>query len=152
VELGGAQRRPWQARLGHDLLGRPLGGEVAEHGAVDAADDGDALGPDDGDVDDVRSPRARRGAEKAGGLVLVALAAAGEVHDDLGSLHGGLDPLAGGEVAADVLDAVRGLAGAPAEHADLAAGVAQARDDEPAERARAAGDEDGVHACASMLL
>jgi hypothetical protein len=68
------------------------------------------------------------------------------VHDDLGPLDRGLDPVARGEVAGHALDAIRGLASAPAEHADLAAGVAQAGDDEPAERARAAGDQDGLHA------
>ena len=40
------------------------------------------------------------------------------------------------------VDALAGLAAAPAEHPHLAAGVPQPRDDEAPERARAAGDQD----------
>ena len=76
VELGGAQRRPGQAGVGHDLLGGKLGSEVAEHRAVDAADDRDPVGPDDRDVDQVPRPGPRRGPHQVPCLVLVALAAA----------------------------------------------------------------------------
>jgi hypothetical protein len=44
VELGGSQRRPRQAGVGHGALRGQLGPEAPEHRAVDAADDGDAVG------------------------------------------------------------------------------------------------------------
>ena len=107
VELGGAQRRPGQAGVGHDLLGGQLGGEVAEHGAVDGAGDRDPVGADDRDVDQVPGPGPGRRPDQVPGLDLVALGAAGAVHDDLGALDRGVDPLAGGQVAGHVLDARR---------------------------------------------
>jgi hypothetical protein len=76
-------------------------------------------------------------------LDLVALGAAGEVDDDLGSRHRGVDPLAGGQVTGHQLDNLRALAAVPAEDPDVAAGVPQPRDDEPPQGARAAGDQDG---------
>jgi hypothetical protein len=54
-----------------------------------------------------------------------------------------LDPLAGGQVAGDELDAVDGFAVAPAEHPHVVSGVPQAPDDEAPERTGAAGDQDG---------
>jgi len=42
-----------QSGVGDHLLRRPLGREVAEHGAVDPADDRDPLGADDRDVHQV---------------------------------------------------------------------------------------------------
>jgi len=35
----------------HDVFGGPLGGEVAKHGAFDAAAEPNPVGPHDGDVD-----------------------------------------------------------------------------------------------------
>jgi hypothetical protein len=77
------------------------------------------------------------------GLDLVALAGAGAVDDDPGAGHGGVDPLAGGQVAGDHLDALAELTPSAAEHADLAAGRPQSRDDQPPQGAGAAGDQDG---------
>jgi hypothetical protein len=57
VKLGGAQRRERQAGVGNDPFGGQLGGEVAEHGAVDSAVDRDAVGADDRDVHQMRRPR-----------------------------------------------------------------------------------------------
>ena len=54
-------------------------------------------------------------------------------------------PGAGGQVTAYELDALGGRTLAPAEDADAGAGLLQPRDDQPAEVARAAGDEDGAH-------
>jgi hypothetical protein len=53
----------------------------------------------------------------------------------------GFDPLVRGQVAGNELDALPAPAAAPAEHT-VAPRVAQPRDDEPPERARAAGDPD----------
>ncbi len=140
VELGGAQRRPGQAGIGHDALGRELGREVAEHGAVDAADDRDPVGADDRDVHQVPRPGPRRCPDQVPGLLLVALAAARAVHDDLDSLHRGLDPLARGQVTGHELDTLLGLAAVPAEHAYRAA------------RRPAAAGRRGVRACPCRLL
>ena len=144
MELGGAQRRPRQAGVGHDPLRGELRPEIAEHRAVDAADDWDAVGADDRDVDEVAHPGLRRRAHQVPRLLLVALGAARAVHDDLGALHRGVDALARGQVAGHELDALVGLVAVPAEHPNVGAGVPQLRDDEPPERARAAGDENGA--------
>jgi hypothetical protein len=56
VELGRAQGGPRQAGAGDDPLRGQLGREVAEHRAVGAARDRDAIGADDGDVDQVPHP------------------------------------------------------------------------------------------------
>ena len=64
------------------------------------------------------------------------------MHDDLGAVDGGVDALAGGQVAGDVRDAVLGRALAAREDPDGAPGVAQARHDEAAERPCSSGDED----------
>jgi hypothetical protein len=71
-------------------------------------------------------------------LDLVAVGAARQLQDDLGSRHGGLDPLAGGQVAGHQLDALpaqvaasRAPVSGPAEDADAVAGVPQPRDDLP---------------------
>jgi hypothetical protein len=144
VKLGGAQRRPGQAGVGDHLLGGPLGGEVAEHRPVDPADDWDAVGPDDRDVHQMRAPGPRRRLDQVPCLDLVAFGAAGEVHDDLGVRHRGIDPLAGGQVAGHELEPLHALAPAPAEHPDLAAGVPQPRDDLAAECARTAGDKNAM--------
>jgi hypothetical protein len=77
------------------------------------------------------------------GLVAVPLGAAGEVHDDLRARHGGLDAVAGGQVAGHVLDAVHVVVTTAAEHPDVAPGVDEARDDEPSQGAGTAGDQDG---------
>jgi hypothetical protein len=114
VELGGAQGCPRQAGVGHDPLGGELGPEVAEHRAVDAAGEGDPVGPDDRDVHQVPDPGLRRGPHQVPGLVLVALAAAGAVDDDLGARHRGVDAVAGGEVTGHELDAGVAVAAAAA--------------------------------------
>jgi hypothetical protein len=64
------------------------------------------------------------------------------VHDGPGPLHRGFDPLAGGLVAGDELDAALCLTAAPAEHPYVATGVPQTPDDEASERTGAAGDQD----------
>jgi hypothetical protein len=77
------------------------------------------------------------------GLDVVALRAAGEMDDDLGACHGGVDAVAGLEISARELDA-RALFSAPqpaAEDADRSTGLAQAGDDESADCACAAGDQ-----------
>src|SRR5215207_636266 len=142
MKLGGAQRRPRQPGLRHYGLGRQLGREVAEQRAVDAADDRDPVGADDRDVHQVRCPGPRRGLHQVARLVLVALAAAGTVHDDLGTVDRGLDPLAGGQVAGHEVGALAGFATAPGEHPHRAAGGLQPRDYEAPERAGTAGDQD----------
>ena len=77
------------------------------------------------------------------------LALPAQMHDDLGSLHRGVDPLARGQVTGHELDPspsswlASALAAAPAEHPDVAPGVPQPRDDQPPQGARAAGDQDG---------
>jgi hypothetical protein len=76
-------------------------------------------------------------------IVTVAGPAPGAVHDDVGALDGRLDPLAGAEITCDVLDPVLGRTTVPAEYADTDLGVAQSRDDQSAQGARAAGDQDG---------
>src|SRR5262249_42083770 len=144
VKLGGAQRSPGQAGVGDHLLGGPLGGEVAEHRPGDGADDRDPAGPHDRYVHQVPGPGPRRRPDQVPCLDLVAFAAAGEVHDDLGARHRGADPLAAAQVAGHELEPLRALATAPAEHPDRAAGVPQPRDDPAAERARTAGDQNAV--------
>src|SRR5215213_9954023 len=106
-----------------------------------AAGDRDPVGADDRDEDQVPRPIPRRWPDQVQGLILVALGAARAVHDDLGPVHRGFDSLAGGQVTGHELDAVAGLAAAPAEHPYLAACVPQPRDDEAPERARPAGDQ-----------
>jgi hypothetical protein len=76
-------------------------------------------------------------------IVTVAGPAPGAVHDDVGALDGRLDPLAGAEITSDVLDPVLGRTTLPAEYADTDLGVAQSRDDQSAQGARAFGDQDG---------
>jgi LexA-binding, inner membrane-associated putative hydrolase len=151
VELGRAQRCPRQARLGHDALGGQLGCEVAEHGAVDAADDRDSVGPDDRDVHQVPRPDPRRRPDQVQGLILVALAAARAVHDDLSPFQRGFDSLARGQVTGHVLGTLPALAAAPAEHPYPAAGVPQPRDDEAPNRARAASDKNAIAALGSRF-
>jgi hypothetical protein len=96
VELGGAQRRPGNAGVGHGAFGGQLGAEVAEHRPVDAAGQWDPVGADDRDVDQVPHAGSRRRRGQVAGLVPVALGAAGAVDNDLGPGHGGGDALAGG--------------------------------------------------------
>src|SRR6266498_3534844 len=95
-------------------------------------------------------PTPRRCLDQVAGLVLVALAAARAMHDDLGALHRLFDPPARGQVTPHELDTLPALldtlsafAAASAEHSDDATGVEQPRDDEPPQGARAAGDQDG---------
>jgi hypothetical protein len=77
------------------------------------------------------------------GLVIVALAAARAVHDDLGSLRRGLDPVALGQVAGHELDALAALVAVPAEHADVVPQVPQPRDDQSPQGAGTTGHEEG---------
>ena len=143
MELGRAQGRPRQAGPGDDPLGRQLGSEVAEHGAVDGADDRDPVGVDHRDVDQVRRPALRRHRlQQVARQRVVALVAAGEVQDGPDAVHRGPGPLAAGQVAGQVADAFLVRPAVPAEHADLAAGVPQARDEPPSEGAGPAGDQD----------
>ena len=60
-----------------------------------------------------------------------------------GTFHRGLDVLVLEQVTGDVLDALRGLVGASAEHPHVAACGLQPRNDVPPERAGAACDQDG---------
>src|SRR6185312_17254369 len=73
----------------------------------------------------------------------VAGPAAGEVHDDVhtGQCRG--DASAGVELPDHVVDAVRGLAVLPGQHAHRRPGRPKSTYDEAAERAGAAGDENG---------
>ena len=64
------------------------------------------------------------------------------MHDDLGPVHRGFDPRAGGQVAGDELDVVLCRTAAPAEHPYVATGVPQTPDYEASERTGAAGDQD----------
>src|SRR5215212_2705325 len=67
------------------------------------------------------------------------------MHDDLGPLYRGFDPLARGQVALHKLDALTSLAAAPAEYLYLTASALQQRDEQATERARAAGDQNTMH-------
>jgi hypothetical protein len=145
VELGRPQRRPGEAGAGHDPLGGQLGREVAEHRPVQAAGHRDPVGPDDRDEHQVPRPGPGRRRHQVARLDLVAPAGAGAVHDDPGPPRGGVDPLAGGQVAGRELDPVLVLVAAPAEHQDPPPGVPQPRHDQPAQGARAAGDQHGLH-------
>jgi hypothetical protein len=74
-------------------------------------------------------------------LVLVALGAARQVYDGPDPGHRGLGTLARGQITGHELHTVPGRMAVPAERPDVAAGVPQARDDVPPERARSAGDQ-----------
>ena len=94
------------------------------------------VGADDRDVDKVLDPGPRRGPYQVPGLVLVALGAAGAVHDGLDPGDGGVDPLAGGQIAANELDAVSGLVAAPLSTRTLPPALAQERHDAAARACR----------------
>ena len=93
-------------------------------------------------VDDVAHTGLRGGVDQVAGLHVVALLAAGAIDDRVDALDGGLDPLAGRQVAGGHLDAGQRRARVPAEDSNVPACGTEAVDDEPAERASAAGDED----------
>jgi hypothetical protein len=135
-----AQRGPAEAGLLEDPLGGELHAEVAEQRPVDRAGLRDPARADDGDEHDV--PRAGGRADQRAGLLLIALAAACAVHDDLGASHGGVDARTGAEVTGGVADASGGLAGVAAEDRDAGAGVAQPLRHGPAERTGTARDQD----------
>jgi hypothetical protein len=65
------------------------------------------------------------------------------MHDGRDTVYRGLDPLAGGQVTSQELDAVSGLAAAPAEHPYIVTGAPQAPDDEASEGTGAARNQDG---------
>jgi hypothetical protein len=123
------------------LLCGKLGAVVAEQRAIDAADDRDLLGADDGDVDQMLRPGAGSGLNQAPRLVLVALHAARKMQDDPGFCNSGFNPLACGQVTSHELDAGCGLLVVPTEHADIKPGSLQPRDDQSPRRAGAAGDQ-----------
>lgn len=101
-----------------------LGAEVAEHGKVDAAGHREPVCADDRDVHQAPYAGLGRGTDEVTGLVLVALAAACAMNDDLDSYDGGLDPLPRREVTGPELDAVVGArATSAAEHSDVAPAV-----------------------------
>jgi hypothetical protein len=143
VELRRPQRGPRQSRTGHDLLGRPLGREVAEHRPVGRADDRYAVGADHRDEDQVWPAGAAGRPYQGAGLLLVALGAAGAVHDRGDAFHGGVDARAGGQVTDQVLGALGGLPPVTAQHPHGVPGLLQQRFDQAAERAGAAGEQDG---------
>jgi len=116
--------------------------KVAEHRAVQGAGHRDPLGPDDRDVDHVSHACARRGFDQVTCLDLVALGAAREVDDDLGSVHRGVDAFAGSQVTSEELDTVLALAALSAEYPDVTARVTQLLHDVPSERAGTAGHQD----------
>ena len=62
--------------------------------------------------------------------------------DDLNAFNGGVDALARCEVTGHELGTLSHV-DAPTEHPDGVPFIAQPRDDEPSERARAAGHQDG---------
>ena len=140
MELGGAQCGPGDAGLLEDPLGGELHAEVAEERPVDDADLRDPVRADDGDEHNV--PRVFGRADQRPGLLLVARAAAGCVHDDLGASRGGLDALTGAEVTGCVADALGDFPGVAAEDGDAGAGVAQPLRHMPPERPGAARDQD----------
>ena len=84
----------------------------------------------------------RRPPERAGPRA-VAGPAAGKVHDDVHTGQRRSDAGAGVELPDHVVDAVGGLAVLPGQHAHRRPGRPEAGDDEAAERAGAAGDENG---------
>jgi hypothetical protein len=137
---GGAQRGPADAGLLDDPLGGEFHAEVAEQRPVDGADLRDLVRADDGDEYDVPCVFGR--ADQRAGLLLVALAAACAVHDDLGASHGDLDALTGAEVTGRVADAFGGFPGMAAKDGDAGAGVAQPLRHGPPERTGTAGDQD----------
>jgi hypothetical protein len=152
VELRGAQRGPRQSGVFDHLLRGLLGGEVAEHGAINAAHHGDAVGADDRDVNQVRRTGLRCRTHQAPGFVLVALGAAGgasEVHDGLDPLHRGLNALSGGQVTAQIPYAILCLTAAPAEYSHVRTSIPQAPDDVSSEPTGAAGNQDGWCHCSS---
>jgi hypothetical protein len=117
---------------------------VAEHRAIDAALDRDAVGADDRDEDEVAHAGRRRGRDQRAGLLAVALGRARAVHDDLGAADRGFDPLPRGEVPDRV-------AVAAAQDAHLVARRPQPRNEQAPERARAARHQDGLaHASPSF--
>jgi hypothetical protein len=65
------------------------------------------------------------------------------VHDGFGAHRRGLDPVARGKITDHELDLLSAFAAAAAEYSDVVAGVAQPRDNEPPQRARATGDQNG---------
>ena len=64
------------------------------------------------------------------------------MHDGPDTIHRGLDTLVLEQITGHVLDTVRGLMGASAEHPYVAARVPQARNEVAPECASAAGDQD----------
>ena len=97
MELGGTHRRPRQAGVGHGLLRAQLGPEVAQR---------DLVRPDDADVHQVPHPGSRRGLDQLPGRLVIALGATRQVHDDLGPVDCGLDPLALEQITGHILDAI----------------------------------------------
>ena len=142
MELGRPQGGERDARVLDDPLGRPLRREVPEHASVDCTDDGYPLGTDDGDEHQVPHPDGRAGQGER--LHIVTLCRAGAVDDRLDSGDRIGDAVARVEVARDGLDSVTEVDGMPGQHPDRVPGVPEPGDDEAAERAGAAGDEDGV--------
>jgi hypothetical protein len=130
----------WVARrLVHDrpdsATARSTASCEAEHRPVHAADHRDPVRPDHRDVQQVAHPRPLRSPHQVSRLRNVFLHpwAAGAVHDDLGPLDRSVDALVLRQVADDVFDAVRGVVGAPAEHAHFPPGLAKPRGYPPAQ-------------------
>ena len=130
---------------GDRLLRRELGREVAEHGPVGPADHRDPVGADDRDVDEV--PRRRPRPPPAPACRPCAsspLPAAGAVHDDVRRRTVPRRRRRRCRASPTTYSTPsRGLAVLPAQHPHRRAGVPQAGHDEAAERAGAAGDENG---------
>jgi len=142
VELGRVERRPGHAGLGHDALRAELRVEVAEHRVIDALRCRHALVADDRDVDDVPHAGPRGGLDEVPGLRVVPLLAAGAVDDGVDALDGGLDPLAGRQVAHRDLHSRSRIAIVAAQDPDPVSLVEETVDDDRSERPAAARDED----------
>src|SRR5207248_11469480 len=113
IELSRAEVGPGQSRLGNGALHRQLGCKVGEHGTIDAAHDGDAVGPNHRDIHEMLHPGPLCGPHQVADLrrVLADLSAGGAVQDHLGTVDRGLHPLVLRQVSDDVLESGSGLMG-----------------------------------------
>ena len=146
VELGGPQRGPGQSGRRHDQLRLALGREVAEHGPVDAADHRHPVGADHRDVDQVWSARPGRRRDEVAGQVAVALGVArAGARRSRPRVRRPRRPAPVARSPPRYLTPSAGRGSVRLRTRTRAPACLQPGDDQPAERAGAAGDEDGAH-------
>lgn len=139
------------------LLGFPLHVVIAEHHAVESRRYRDALCANDGDVNEMRPPRARGGANEILRCDVVTLLRSRAVDDGRDAVDGSIDAGIGEKVTRYECDVVRMLPGLPCKDTNIVLRVAEATHDMAAERPCAAGNEDRTHLipprdCLSRLL